>query len=92
MIGFHQANLWPKGNYVWPGVDLDRVIARLAAGTGAGVVLTTEKDLVRLLPVAPLGAPVAWVPLEVGIEPAAAFRAWIVERLAKARAERRLRR
>ena len=49
------------------------------------------KDLVRLLPLAPLGAPVAWVPLEVGIEPAAAFRHWLVGRLAKAREQRRLR-
>ena len=79
-----------RDHHRYTRADVGR-IARLAAGTGAGVVLTTEKDLVRLLPVAPLGAPVAWVPLEVGIEPAAAFRHWLVGRLAKAREQRRLR-
>ena len=37
------------------------------------MVLTTEKDLVRLLPLRPLPLPVAWVPLQVSIEPAAEF-------------------
>jgi len=61
------------------------LVARLVAESGAGVALTTEKDLMRLLPLAPLAAPVAWVPLEVTIEPADQFRAWLVERLAEAR-------
>lgn len=71
--------------------DIQR-IARRAAELGAGLILTTEKDLVRLLPLAPLAAPIAWVPLSVAVEPEAAFQSWLVERLAKARAERRLRR
>ncbi len=37
----------------------------------AVMVVTTEKDLVRLLPLQPLPLPVAWVPLRVVIEPAA---------------------
>jgi tetraacyldisaccharide-1-P 4'-kinase len=59
-------------------------IGRAAAACGAGIVLTTEKDLARLLRFRPLPVPVAWVPLEVAVEPAAEFRAWLVERLSLA--------
>jgi len=67
--------------------DAER-IARRAADVGADLVLTTEKDLVRLLPLAPLAAPIAWVPLVVGVEPAAEFQSWLLARLAAARGRR----
>jgi hypothetical protein len=46
------------------------------------MVLTTEKDLVRMLPLRPLPMPVAWVPLRVSVEPAGEFGDWLAGRLA----------
>ena len=57
--------------------------ARIA---GARAVLTTEKDLVRLLPFRPFPMPVAYVPLAVDLEPIATFDTWLGERLDAARA------
>ena len=51
--------------------------------------MTTEKDLMRLLPFAPLPMPLCWVPLRARIEPADAFRRWLAERLADERGGRR---
>lgn len=62
--------------------------ARLAAtarACGAKAIVTTEKDLVRLLPFRPMPLPVIWVPLAVSVEPAAGFRAWLAARLDAAR-------
>ena len=64
--------------------DLDR-IAAAAAASAAHAVVTTEKDLVRLLPFRPFPLPVVAAPLEFVIEPAAQFRAWLTEHLAAAR-------
>ncbi len=55
-------------------------IAAAAAASGAQVILTTEKDLVRLRP----GANIVPVPLEVSIAPS--FGPWLAERLRTARA------
>jgi len=73
-----------RDHHRYSRADVGR-IARLVSDAGASVALTSEKDLVRLLPHAPLGAPVAWVPLEVAIEPADDFRRWLLGRLAAAR-------
>ena len=62
-----------------------RRVARRAQELAADAVLTTEKDMVRLRPLAPLGVPVARVPLHVGIEPADRFEGWLVDRLRSAR-------
>jgi tetraacyldisaccharide 4'-kinase len=59
-------------------------IARAAEESGAELVLTTEKDMMRLLPHRWAGPTLAWVPLRVTIEPA--YRPWLVGRLARARA------
>ena len=56
--------------------------ARLA---GARAIVTTEKDLVRLLPFRPLPLPLIWLPLAIRIEPAPAFREWLAGRLAAER-------
>jgi hypothetical protein len=56
-------------------------VARALARSSAELVLTTEKDLMRLLPFHPLPFPLAWVPLAVDIEPRDAFRQWLVERV-----------
>jgi tetraacyldisaccharide 4'-kinase len=62
-------------------------LAEAARSAGARAIVTTEKDLVRLLPFRPMPLPVIWLPLAVRIEPAPAFRDWLAGRLA---AERRL--
>jgi tetraacyldisaccharide 4'-kinase len=56
-----------------------------ARSAGARAIVTTEKDLVRLLPFRPLALPVIWLPLEVRIEPAPLFRDWLASRLAAER-------
>ena len=56
--------------------DLVR-IASSARAAGAELVLTTEKDAMRMLRHRPLPVPVAWLPLAVRIEPAAEFAAWL---------------
>ena len=60
-------------------------IASAAAQSGARAVLTTEKDLVRLLPFRPFSLPVAFAPLALRIDEAATFDAWLRERVAAAR-------
>ena len=67
--------------------DVARV-ARRARELAAGAVLTTEKDMVRLRPLAPFGVPLARVPLHAGVEPAARFESWLVDRLRAARLSR----
>jgi hypothetical protein len=53
--------------------------------TRAELVLTTEKDVMRLLRKRPLPFPVAWVPQSAHVEPADEFRLWLLWRLAEAR-------
>lgn len=70
--------------------DLRRVSAA-AEETGASLVLTTEKDAMRLGPLAGRGLasrqagrkdlPYAYLPMSVTIEPADGFAAWLQERL-----------
>jgi tetraacyldisaccharide 4'-kinase len=60
--------------------DVSR-IARRVRETGASLVLTTEKDVMRLMSWRPLAFPLAWVPLAIGVEPADDFRLWLRWRL-----------
>jgi tetraacyldisaccharide 4'-kinase len=64
--------------------DVEEIFRALRA-SGARLVITTEKDLVRLLPFRPFPAPVAWVPLTVSIEPRPEFDRWLMSALAEAR-------
>lgn len=61
-----------------------RRIAAQAAARGADLVLTTEKDAVRLAPLAPFDFAAAAVPLRLAVEPADRFRAWLLGRVAAA--------
>lgn len=73
-----------RDHYWFDPTDLARVVQE-ARALGAQLVVTTEKDLVRL-PLAGSGdLPVAAVPLTVQVEPAAAFWPWLLERLETAR-------
>jgi tetraacyldisaccharide 4'-kinase len=65
--------------------DVDR-LAREAREASAALVLTTEKDLIRLLPFRPFPIEIVAVPLEFSIEPALPFREWLRTRLAAVRA------
>ena len=63
-----------------------RTISAAAESTGADIVLTTEKDAVRLD--ASAGRGWAYLPMEVTIEPGAAFEAWLTSRLDGGRTRR----
>ena len=65
--------------------DLDAIV-RAAREARAIAILTTEKDAVRLLPLRPFPVPIAAVPLDVTVEPAAEFAAWLDTRCREARA------
>ncbi len=54
-------------------------IAGAARAAGAPLVLTTEKDLVRLLPFRPFGVPIACVPMTVDIDPPGALDEWLMK-------------
>lgn len=65
-------------------------IGRVAVEANADLVVTTEKDAMRLLPDdGPHGSapqcPFAYLPMEMAIDPAAEFAAWLDGRLAAAR-------
>jgi tetraacyldisaccharide 4'-kinase len=61
-----------RDHHPYSRVDVE-TIWRAAASAGAHAVLTTEKDLVRLLPYRPFPAPVAALPLTMEPEPLADF-------------------
>ncbi len=63
--------------------DLSRIA--MAAARAQAPVLTTAKDAMRLLPMRPLPASVAYVPLGVAVQPEAEFRSWLFDRLREAR-------
>lgn len=60
--------------------DVARVAA-LARELGVPTVLTTAKDAVRLEPLVGSEPGWAYLPMQVSIEPAAAFQAWLLSRL-----------
>ena len=60
--------------------DVKRIGAA-ARAAAAAIVLTTQKDGVRLEPCDLGDLPIAAVPLIVGIEPADAFRRWLLGRI-----------
>jgi tetraacyldisaccharide 4'-kinase len=73
-----------RDHHRYTAIDVARIAARVKA-LRASLVLTTEKDVMRLLPWRPLPVPVAWVPLAIAIEPAEDFRLWLRWRLLQAR-------
>jgi tetraacyldisaccharide 4'-kinase len=77
--------------------DLE-TIQRAARESGASVIITTEKDAVRMTARddpervegsgLPAAIPVAVLPMTVEIEPAGIFESWLLERLVRARQPR----
>ena len=60
--------------------DIRRIAAE-AQATGSMIILTTEKDAVRLAACDLGDLPIASVPLIVGVEPADVFRNWLLDRI-----------
>lgn len=69
-----------RDHHDFTGADLDR-IARGSTAAGADVILTTEKDAVRLEGCAIDHLPIAAVPLRATIEPEAEFSDWLFSRI-----------
>jgi tetraacyldisaccharide 4'-kinase len=69
-------------HHVYRRADIVRVAARWNA-CGKPLVLTTEKDAVRLEAVGPLPFPAAAVPLDLIVEPLDEVTAWLRERIRK---------
>jgi tetraacyldisaccharide 4'-kinase len=65
-----------------------RQMAAEARASGAALIVTTEKDVMRLLPWRPLPFPVAWIPMRVDVTPDDLFASWLMARIERARAGR----
>jgi tetraacyldisaccharide 4'-kinase len=76
-----------RDHHPFDRADLAR-IERARQAHGAAAVVTTEKDAVRLLPHRPLPFRLAWRRLHVAVDGIPPFHEWLVERIARARAER----
>ena len=75
-----------RDHQIFRTADIDRLRER-AKAVGAAGLITTEKDGVRLPSDAAFSLPLAVAPLDVTIEPAADFEAWLLQRLVDARTE-----
>jgi tetraacyldisaccharide-1-P 4'-kinase len=65
--------------------DVDRIV-EAACGSSASVVVTTEKDLVRLLRFRPFALPFVAIPLALDLDDFDGFDAWLVAAVERARA------
>lgn len=77
-----------RDHHAFVRADIDRMAATLRE-RAADIVVTTEKDLVRLLMHRPWPFRVAVAPLSVGVEPAGEFASWLAARLNLVRARER---
>ena len=73
-----------RDHYHYTESDINK-LRQQVRDSGIDLVLTTEKDLVRLLDFTPLAFPLAWVPLSVSLKPENDFRTWLVQRLCSSR-------
>ena len=64
--------------------NVDRIAAE-ARAAGARVVVTTEKDLVRLLPFRPFPVPIVAIPMTIEIDDDDTFDAWLADAIERAR-------
>jgi len=69
-----------RDHHAFDAHDIER-IAEQAKGVRAAIVLTTEKDAVRLAACDLRHLPLASVPLAVAIDPAERFANWLAERI-----------
>jgi len=73
-----------RDHHRYTAADLARVAAA-ARETGASLVLTTEKDAVRLLPLRPLPFAAAAVPLAIALDGPEPFDEWLLRTLTERR-------
>jgi tetraacyldisaccharide 4'-kinase len=69
-----------RDHHHFTAADIAR-IEDAAAAAGARAIVTTAKDAVRLEALGDCRLPIIFVPLTAAIEPAAAFRSWLIARL-----------
>jgi tetraacyldisaccharide 4'-kinase len=69
-----------RDHHRYSGADVAAMM-QAAGDLGAQAVLTTEKDLVRLLPFRPFPLPVAGVPLTMELDEPLTFDTWLMERV-----------
>ncbi|MBI4464290.1 MAG: tetraacyldisaccharide 4'-kinase [Acidobacteria bacterium] len=74
------ANTTFPDHHRYSAQDIAR-LEKLACGSGADCLLTTEKDLVNLPPNAPLSLPLFWAVPEVHVEEEDSLLRWLWERL-----------
>jgi tetraacyldisaccharide 4'-kinase len=72
-----------RDHHRFDAADLAR-IAAAARAAGAPLILTTEKDLVRLLPFRPFEVPVAYLPMTLEIDPIEGLDQWLAHRVGRA--------
>jgi tetraacyldisaccharide 4'-kinase len=73
-----------RDHYPYSRRDVNRITTE-AKAAGAQIVLTTEKDYVRLLPYRPFAIPIECVPLTMEPDPLPEFRQWLAGSLRAAR-------
>lgn len=73
-----------RDHHAYSRNDVIRILAT-ARSAGAELVLTTEKDYVRLLPFRPFAAPILGVPLRMEPDPLPEFRQFLAHSLCAAR-------
>ncbi|MEI6246172.1 MAG: tetraacyldisaccharide 4'-kinase, partial [Acidobacteriota bacterium] len=69
-----------KDHHRFSAADARR-IGEEAARCGADAIVTTSKDAIRFEALGPWPVPMVEMPLEVSVEPAEPFRAWLLESL-----------
>jgi tetraacyldisaccharide 4'-kinase len=77
-----------KDHHRFSARDMVR-IAAAARQAGAAMIVTTEKDYVRLLPLEPWPVPIVFVPIALRPEPFDRFRTWIGAELGSTRGSAR---
>jgi tetraacyldisaccharide 4'-kinase len=70
-------------HYRYSRADVRR-LAEQARDAGADSIVTTEKDLVRLLPFRPFSVPIVAIPLTIEIDDSATFDAWLADAIERA--------
>jgi tetraacyldisaccharide 4'-kinase len=74
-----------RDHHRYASADLDALV-RQARAAGAARLVTTEKDLVRLLPFRPFAMPIEAVPLTLDFDDRAGFTAWLLAVVRNSRA------
>jgi len=76
-----------RDHYRYAAADVARIAER-ARSAGARRVVTTDKDLVRLLPFRPFPLPIEAVPLTLALDDRAALTTWLLSVVGEARTRR----